>query len=90
MLNFGAFLAFMGVNLAVSRRFYFGRSTNRKVVRDLLLPVLGFLFCLGIWLSLPSPAKIIGGCWLAAGLIYDAVSTRGFRKEPARIDFSDS
>lgn len=88
LLNFGAFLAFMGVNLAVCRQFYFSRSTSRKIGPDLLLPALGFLFCLGIWLSLPRPAKLVGGCWLLVGFAYDTVVTRGFRKSPAPIDFS--
>jgi putrescine importer len=90
VLNFGAFLAFMGVNLATCRQFYFADREGRpRFFRDLLLPVAGFLFCLGIWVSLPSPAKIIGGCWLVAGLIYDAISTRGFRTQPAHIEFVD-
>ena len=89
VLNFGAFLAFMGVNLAVCRQFYFSVRGNRRLIRDLVLPVLGFLFCLGIWVSLPRPARIIGGCWLAAGFLYDAVATRGFRRQPTPIDFAE-
>jgi amino acid transporter len=91
-LNFGAFLAFMGVNLATLREFYFRRKAGRKrnFLGDLLVPGLGFVFCLGIWLSLPLPAKIVGGCWFVAGFIYDAIKTRGFRLQPAMIDFSES
>ncbi len=89
VLNFGAFLAFMGVNLAVCRQFYL-LSANRRVVRDLALPIMGFLFCLAIWLSLPRPAKWIGSCWLAAGLVYDAIVTRGFQRQPAALDFTES
>jgi hypothetical protein len=55
-----------------------------------VLPALGFLICLGIWLSLPTPAKVIGGSWLAIGIIYDAVKTRGFRTAPAMLDFTES
>ena len=90
-LNFGAFLAFMGVNLATLSQFYIKGHSGRKrrFVADATLPVLGFLICLGIWLSLPRPAKIIGGCWLALGIIYDAIKTRGFRTKPAMVDFAD-
>jgi amino acid transporter len=90
-LNFGAFLAFMGVNLATLSQFYIKGHSGRKrrFVTDAMLPVLGFLICLGIWLSLPTPAKIIGGCWLALGIIYDAIKTRGFRTKPAMVDFAD-
>ena len=92
VLNFGAFLAFMGVNLAALRHFYFSSAVTdkRRVLRDLLLPASGFLFCLWIWWSLPRPAKIVGGVWFAGGAIYNGVMTHGFRKNPVMIDFSES
>jgi putrescine importer len=91
-LNFGAFLAFMGVNLATLRQFYFTRPGGRKrhLLTDALVPGTGFLFCLGIWLSLPRPAKLVGGLWFAGGIVYDAIKTRGFRAPPVMIDFSES
>jgi amino acid transporter len=91
VLNFGAFLAFMGVNLAAISEYYVHRREGkRRIVGDLLVPGLGFLFCLAIWLSLPRPAKIAGGAWILIGLIYDAIRSRGFRVRPAPIDFGDS
>lgn len=88
LLNFGAFLAFMGVNLAAIREYAFRRPGGRKpqVLLDVFAPGLGFLVCLVIWLSLPRPAKLAGGAWLALGIAYLAVITRGFRKAPARLD----
>jgi hypothetical protein len=77
MLNFGAFIAFMGVNLA-SLTHYWVRA-DRKRLRDFLPPSLGFLICLYLWLSLRTPAKLAGGVWLGAGLLYGAIKTRGFR-----------
>jgi len=90
ILNFGAFLAFMGVNLTMIRQYYFHSTPPRKprLLADFVVPSLGFLFCLGIWLSLPRPAKIIGGTWLFLGVAYLAVTTRGFRKQPARMDLT--
>lgn len=92
VLNFGAFLAFMGVNLATIRHFYLrpGRRDKRRVAKDLLVPAFGFLFCLWIWWSLPRPAKIVGGAWFVAGFIYNGIMTRGFRKTPVMMDFSES
>jgi putrescine importer len=89
LLNFGAFLAFMGVNLAVIRQFYLGRemALPRRVARDLLLPMCGFLFCLTIWWQLPRAAKIVGGFWLAAGVVYLAIMTRGFKAKATEIRF---
>jgi len=90
VLNFGAFLAFMGVNLAVIRGFYFGvHGSSKRLLADLLLPASGFLFCLGIWMSLPVPAKQIGFLWLAAGLGYHVISTRGFQKPPPMIEIPE-
>jgi len=41
-------------------------------------------------LNLPLRAKIGGGAWLLAGAIYGAVRTRGFRVQPAPVDFSEA
>lgn len=91
LINFGAFLAFMGVNLATVRQFYWGRSKQtRHFLSDAFAPTTGFLFCLAIWVSLPAPAKIVGGVWFAAGIAYDAVKSKGFRRSPALISFDES
>jgi len=90
LINFGAFLAFLGVNAAVIREFFFrpplGHKRNWTV--DLIMPVLGFAFCLWIWLQLPAPAKIVGGIWCAVGLLYTGIKTRGFTKPPAMMDLT--
>jgi amino acid transporter len=78
MLNFGAFIAFMGVNLAAFTH-YWVRAEDRRL-SAFVLPLLGFLVCFYLWLSLRLPAKIAGGAWLAAGLLYGALKTRGFRR----------
>jgi hypothetical protein len=33
------------------------------------------------WLSLRPLAQLAGGAWLAAGLIYGAIRTKGFRRD---------
>jgi putrescine importer len=90
LINFGAFLAFMGVNLAALRQFYFKSQIGGRLLSDAIAPLTGFLFCLAIWLSLPQTAKIAGGLWFIVGVTYAAVKTRGFRVSPATIDFSNS
>lgn len=92
LLNFGAFLAFMGVNLATFWQFtVLSRSGyKRRILADALLPAIGFLFCSLIWWNLNSLAKTIGGIWFAIGVLYLAITTRGFRRAPAMIDFKDS
>src|SRR5215467_5193278 len=92
LLNFGAFLAFMGVNLATFWQFsiVFGKDRKRNWLRDAILPLIGFFACLVIWWNLNSLAKTAGGIWLAAGIIYVGIKTRGFTSAPVMIDFSDS
>lgn len=77
MLNFGALIAFMGVNVAAFLRYYV-RSEEKKL-GYLVPPVLGFLICLGLWLNLSRPAMIVGSIWMAAGILFGAIRTRGFR-----------
>jgi putrescine importer len=91
LLNFGAFLAFMGVNLAVFWQFsVIARpGYNRRWLRDAVLPLFGFVFCALIWWNLNPLAKMAGGIWFAVGLIYFGIKTRGFRAAPVMIDFSD-
>ena len=84
MLNFGAFIAFMGVNLAAFTR-YFVRA-EKKTPSNFLMPLIGFVFCAYLFYSLRWQAKVAGGIWLAAGLIYGAIRTRGFRRDLVTFD----
>jgi putrescine importer len=77
LLNFGALIAFMGVNAAALVRF-FVRDPHKKL-RNFLPPVLGFLICLTLWWNLSQPAKILGCVWMALGIAFGAWNTRGFR-----------
>jgi putrescine importer len=79
LLNFGAFIAFMGVNAASFMR-YFVRA-NEKSIGNFLVPVLGFLICGFIWWNLSPPAKIAGTIWLVIGIAYGAWKTSWFRNE---------
>jgi len=91
LINFGAFLGYMGVNLAVIRSFFLLKQIRQKndYLKNLLLPAIGFLFCLVIWLNLPIVSKIAGFAWITAGLIYSAVKTKGFTQRIVLFDFND-
>lgn len=65
LLNFGAFIGFMGVNVAALLRWYV-RAKDKKL-GALLVPVFGFLICFVMWLNLRTPAKLAGFGWLALG-----------------------
>jgi putrescine importer len=77
LLNFGALIAFMGVNAAAFMR-YFVREPEKKI-SNFLPPILGFLICLGLWWSLSRDAWIVGGTWMLLGIAFGAWKTKGFR-----------
>jgi putrescine importer len=83
MLNFGALIAFMGVNAAAFVRTYL-RSSEKKLT-NLIPPLLGFSVCLLLWLNLSRPAQIAGAIWMAVGIGFGAWKTRGFRSD--LVDF---
>jgi putrescine importer len=91
LLNFGAFLAFIGVNFACFWQFSIHRPAGQplRVFRDAVLPLLGFVACAIIWWKLPHLAKIVGGIWFAIGILYVGYKTNWFRSAPVMIDFSD-
>jgi len=77
MLNFGALIAFMGVNAAALLRYYV-RSSEKKL-GFLIPPALGFIICLALWLNLSKPAIIVGSIWMAGGIAFGIWKTNGFR-----------
>jgi putrescine importer len=92
LLNFGAFLAFAGVNFACFWQFSVRRQQGAPThfVRDALLPLVGFIFCGLIWVNLNIIAKTVGGIWFALGLVYVGFKTNWFRSAPVMIDFKES
>jgi hypothetical protein len=88
MLNFGALIAFMGVNLAALLHYYV-RANQRRLI-NLLMPGMGFLICLLLWLNLSRPAKLAGSAWMVAGILFGAWKTRGFRSALVNFDYQES
>ncbi|MGA7909009.1 MAG: APC family permease, partial [Candidatus Sulfotelmatobacter sp.] len=84
LLNFGALIAFMGVNLA-SLTHYYIRGADRNVWQ-LVPPILGFIICFFIWISLSKLALIVGSIWMVTGVAYGAWRTRGFQSELVNFD----
>jgi putrescine importer len=81
LLNFGAFIAFMGVNLAA---LVHGRKEPGARWWSALPPIAGFVICFYIWLNLSPIAKIAGGLWLGAGLVYGAARGR-LNRRPTQV-----
>ena len=87
LLNFGAFIGFILVNLSVIRHFYFRlhQRTGYALFSNLLFPSAGTLVCTYVWFNLSFKARVAGFCWLGIGLVYLTVITRGFRRTPRKL-----
>jgi len=84
LLNFGALIAFMGVNLAALTHYYI-RGEDRSLWQ-LIPPLLGFVICLFIWAHLSRLALIAGSVWMISGITYGAWRTRGFQSNLVNFD----
>jgi len=91
ILNFGALMAFMAVNLAAIRYFGFSpeMKDKRKLFLDVIVPALGFLFCLVIFLGLQNSTLVAGAIWVGVGALYVLLKTKALG-QPVAIDFSES
>ncbi len=88
LLNFGAFLGFMAVNVAVIWKLWIRPDDQRaqNFLLDFVAPFLGFLFCAVIWIGLGNPAKIAGAAWLVVGFVVLTIHTQWFRNSMIMSD----
>jgi putrescine importer len=81
LVNFGACLGFMAVNLSVIGHYFWRQRNWSSLWINLACPVLGFAVCFYIWLSISPLAMRLGALWTVAGIVYLAVQTGGFRRK---------
>jgi amino acid transporter len=84
LLNFGALIAFMGVNLATFVH-YFLRQRQHTLANS-LPPLAGLVICFMLWINLSTTAKIVGTAWMTVGIAFGAWKTRGFREALVNFD----
>lgn len=91
LVAFGALSGFILVNYSAISHYFIHqrRRSGADVIRYLILPALGMLACVALLINVDRSAKILGMIWLAAGVVYLALTTRGFRLPPAAFDISD-
>lgn len=91
-INFGAFLAFSLVNLSVIFHYWIGGEKKglRELVLFLVFPFIGLVADLWLMVSLDHLAIYLGLSWLAVGVVYLAVLTGGFRRQPPEMDFQEA
>jgi len=87
LLNFGAFVGFILVNLSVIRHYFVRRRERAGLaaLTNLIFPLLGAVVCSYIWLNLSWKARLAGFLWLGGGMVYLAVLTRWFRAAPRAL-----
>jgi amino acid transporter len=67
LLNFGALLAFMGVNAAALLQAW--QEGKLRLWYAQLFAICGFLTCAVLWWNLGPLAKIVGSVWAALGIL---------------------
>jgi amino acid transporter len=84
IVNFGALTGFLLLHLAVINHYFFRRRSG-KWLRHLLLPLGGLLVIAYVLYEMDNSAKIMGACWIAAGVLYFIVLSV-FLKKPIALD----
>jgi amino acid transporter len=78
LLNFGALIAFMGVNASAFMRYFV--HEKKYTVGNFVPPIIGFVVCGLLWWTLSTQAKVVGGIWMAVGVAFGIWKTRWFRE----------
>src|SRR6266403_6313759 len=78
LLNFGALIAFMGVNASAFMRYFV--HEGKRTIANSLPPIVGFVICGWMWWNLSLSARVLGSIWMAAGIAFGIWKTRWFRE----------
>ena len=92
LINFGALIAFTFVNLTVIAYFAFRRrevSGARQIFRNIVLPGLGVLFTVLLWVYLSAESTRYGVIWFVVGIVVLVWLTRFFRR-PLTVNMGDA
>ena len=88
LVSFGAIMGFILTNISVIARFWV-RDKERSgsaVIKYLIIPAIAAAVCIYLWFSLTATAKIVGFSWLALGVIFLAIKTKGFKELPPEMN----
>lgn len=85
LITFGGLFGFVMVTFSAPRYFFFIKKDRKgvKVISNLIVPIIAFITSGYLWISLGATTLIVGFIWMAAGIVYLAVRTRGFRRSIA-------
>lgn len=82
---FGALIGFICVNLSVFVEYFIKRKERSGIflITNVLFPILGFLICSYILIGMDIIGKTVGFSWLAIGIFFLAITTKGFKQSPS-------
>lgn len=87
-INFGAFLAFIFVNISVIVYMY-GKKRNRTLkgkIMYFLIPLIGATLDIILLVNLDKYSLILGSVWFILGFLYLTHLTKGFKKRAPQIE----
>jgi putrescine importer len=87
LLNFGAFIAFIGVNAAALLHYKY--RSKERVAFPFLCPALAIVVCLFIWWNLSVSARLLGTIWLFVGVLVALAMHRQTRLARGLTDEQD-
>ncbi len=88
LVSFGVITGFILTNICVIFRFWI-RDKERSgaaVIKYMILPIIAAAVCVYLWFSLTTTAKIVGFSWLALGVVFLAIKTKGFKELPPEMN----
>lgn len=91
LVSFGAVCGFIMVNVSVISH-YIIRGKERgaaNIVKHLIVPAIGVISLVVVLCYIDLSAKILGGIWLAIGILYLMVKTKGFKELPPEMKIEE-
>ncbi|MDD9302327.1 MAG: APC family permease [Desulfobacter sp.] len=84
LCNFGALTGFLFLHICAINHYILRKGLRDKVslFKYLVMPVIGFIIILYVWINLQTNALILGFSWLTIGFIYCIWKTKGFKIKP--------
>ncbi|MBT2618891.1 MULTISPECIES: APC family permease [unclassified Bacillus (in: firmicutes)] len=91
LINVGAFTSFSFANICVITNYFRSKESRTLgfTLSNLIGPLIGLFFILYLWSNLDLFSIKIGLFWTFLGILYLALSTGFFKKEPPQIDFNE-
>ena len=101
LINYGALGGFVALNVGVIWLYYVKKKGNapealretpcwvptaKYFPRYFLAPLAGCIVVTWVFISLDKYSLIVGTTWLAIGIIFEAVKTKGFKELPPQLE----